>query len=97
MQSMFGKDLYDSREEKTANLLYFITKNHSFYDGNKRIAAAIFIYFLYRNDMLYKNNEKVIDDATLVAMTILIAESKSEEKEIIINLLMSFFEMKNEK
>ena len=96
-QSMFGKDLYDSREEKAANLLYFITKNHSFYDGNKRIAAAIFIYFLYRNDMLYKNNEKVIDDATLVAMTILIAESKSEEKEIIINLLMSFFEMKNEK
>ena len=95
MQSMFGKDLYDSREEKTANLLYFITKNHSFYDGNKRIAAAIFIYFLYRNDMLYKNNEKVIDDATLVAMTILIAESKPEEMEIMKQVVMSVLATKN--
>lgn len=93
-QSMFGKDLYETREEKAANLLYFITKNHSFYDGNKRIAASIFIFFLHKNNMLYKNNEKVIDDATLVAMTILIAESKPEEKEVIISLLMSFFGMK---
>ena len=89
-QSMFGKDLYETREEKAANLLYFITKNHSFYDGNKRIAASIFIVFLYKNNMLYKNNVKVIDDATLVAMTILIAESNPSEKEIIINLIMSF-------
>ena len=95
-QSMFGKDLYETREEKAANLLYFITKNHSFYDGNKRIAASIFIFFLHKNNMLYKDNEKVIDDATLVAMTILIAESKPEEKEVIISLLMSFFNMKEE-
>ena len=95
-QSMFGKDLYETREEKAANLLYFITKNHSFYDGNKRIAASIFIFFLHKNNMLYKNNEKVIDDATLVAMTILIAESKPEEKEVIISLLMSFFDMKED-
>ena len=93
-QSMFGKDLYETREEKAANLLYFITKNHSFYDGNKRIAASIFIFFLHKNNMLYKDNVKVIDDATLVAMTILIAESKPEEKEIIISLLMSFLSMK---
>ncbi len=95
-QSMFGKDLYETREEKAANLLYFITKNHSFYDGNKRIAASIFILFLHKNNMLYKNNVKVIDDATLVAMTILIAESKPEEKEVIISLLMSFLNMKED-
>lgn len=93
-QSMFGKDLYETREEKAANLLYFITKNHSFYDGNKRIAASIFIFFLHKNNMLYKDNVKVIDEATLVAMTILIAESKPEEKEVIISLLMSFLSMK---
>ncbi len=93
-QTMLGKDLYDSREEKAANLLYFVTKNHSFYDGNKRIAAAIFIYFLYKNNMLYKNNVKVIDDATLVAITLLIAESRPEEKEIIVSLVMSFLNMK---
>ena len=92
-QSMFGKDLYETREEKAANLLYFITKNHSFYDGNKSIAASIFIFFLYKNKMLYKDNKKVIDDATLVAMTLLIAESKPEEKEIMISLLMSFLGM----
>ncbi len=95
-QSMFGKDLYETREEKAANLLYFITKNHSFYDGNKRIAASIFIFFLHKNKMLYKNNKKVIDDATLVAMTILIAESKPEEKEVIISLLMSFLSMEED-
>lgn len=89
-QSMFGKDLYETREEKAANLLYFITKNHSFYDGNKRIAASIFIYFLYKNNMLYQDNHKVIQDATLVAMTILIAESKPEEKETIISFIINF-------
>ena len=92
-QTMFEKDLYESREEKAANLLYFVTKNHSFYDGNKRIAASIFIYFLYKNNMLYKNNVRVIDDATLVAMTLLIAESKPEEKEIIVSIVMSFLNM----
>ena len=93
---MFGKDLYETIEEKAANLLYFITNNHSFYDGNKRIAASIFIFFLHKNNMLYKDNVKVIDDATLVAMTILIAESKPEEKEVIISLLMSFLNMKED-
>lgn len=89
-QSMFGQDLYPTNEEKAANLLYFVTKNHSFYDGNKRIAASIFLYFLDRNNLLYSNGKKRLDDATLVAMTILIAESKPNEKEIIINLIMSF-------
>ena len=93
-QTSFGKELYKTREEKAANLLYFITKNHSFYDGNKRIAASIFIYFLYKNEMLYKDGVKVIDDATLVAMTILIAQSRPEEKEIIISLIINFLLMK---
>ena len=87
--------VYKTREEKAANLLYFITKNHSFYDGNKRIAASIFIYFLYKNNMLYFNGERIINDSTLVAMTLLIAESKPDEKEIIVNLVMSFITMKN--
>lgn len=94
-QTMFEEDLYKTREEKAANLLYFITKNHSFYDGNKRIAASIFIYFLYKNNMLYFNGERIINDSTLVAMTLLIAESKPDEKEIIVNLVMSFITMKN--
>ena len=91
---MFGKYLYETREEKAANLLCFITKNHSFYDGNRRITESIFIFFLYKNNMLYRDNEKVIDDSALVPMIILIAESKAEEKEIIISLLMSFISMK---
>ena len=64
--------------------------------NGKRIAASIFIFFLHKNSMLFRNNEKVIDDATLVAMTILIAESKPEEKEVIISLLMSFLNMKED-
>lgn len=92
-QSAFGEDIYKSIEEKAANLLYFITKNHSFVDGNKRIAASIFLYFLDRNSLLYINDEKRLSDSTLVAITILIAESKPEEKEIIIDLVMNFLTM----
>ena len=88
-QSAFSEDVYKSIEEKAANLLYFITKNHSFIDGNKRIAASIFLFFLDRNNILYINNKKRLSDSTLVAITILIAESKPEEKEIIIDLLMN--------
>ena len=73
--------------------LYFITKNHSFVDGDKRIAASIFLYFLDRNSLLYKDNNKILSDSALVAITILIAESKPEEKEIIIDLMMNFLTM----
>lgn len=92
-QSAFGEDVYKSIEEKAANLIYFITKNHSFVDGNKRIAASIFLYFLDRNSLLYRNGSKILSDSALVAITILIAESKPEEKEIIIDLIMNFLIM----
>ena len=88
-QSFAGEDLYPTLEEKAANLLYFVTKNHSFFDGNKRIAATIFLYFLDKNDALFKNEEKLIDDHTLVALTIMIAESKPEEKEMMISVIMN--------
>lgn len=87
----FGEaDLYPSVEEKAANLLYFITKNHSFSDGNKRIAATIFLYFLERNNILFFNGEKIIPDSTLVAIIVMIAESNPSEKEIMIKLIMNF-------
>ena len=70
--------------------LYFIAKNHSFSDGNKRIAAAMFLYFLDKNEALFENGKKIIDDYTLVAITIMIAESKPQEKETLIKLIMNF-------
>lgn len=88
-QSFGGEDVYPSLEEKAANLLYFITKNHSFSDGNKRIAATMFLYFLDKNGVLFKDGEKLIDDHTLVALTIMIAESKPEEKEMMISVIMN--------
>ena len=88
-QSFEGMDVYSSLEEKAANLLYFITKNHSFYDGNKRIAATMFLYFLDKNNALFYENEKLIDDHTLVALTIMIAESRPEEKEMMISVIMN--------
>lgn len=91
-QTAFGEDVYPSIQEKAANLLYFIVKDHPFIDGCKRIAASIFIYFLQKNNLLLKDREKVISDSTLVAITLLIAESKLEEKEIMINLIMNFLE-----
>lgn len=88
-QSFAGEDLYPTLEEKAANLLYFVTKNHSFFDGNKRIAATLFLYFLDKNDALFRNGEKLIDDHTLVALTIMIAESNPEEKEMMISVIMN--------
>jgi prophage maintenance system killer protein len=89
-QTFDGVDLYPSINEKAANLLYFIVKNHSFSDGNKRIAAGLFIYFLDKNNKLYHiNGSKIIADNTLVAITIMIAESKTEEKDIMIKLIVN--------
>ncbi len=89
-QSFDGRDLYPSVQEKAANFLYLITKNHSFIDGNKRIAATLFIYFLKFYNILYKENRQVIDNNTLVAITLLIAESNPKEKDILIDLVMNF-------
>ncbi len=88
-QSFAGVEIYKSLEEKAANLLYFVTKNHSFYDGNKRIAATMFLYFLDKNGALFVDGQKLIDDHTLVALTIMIAESKPEEKEMMISVIMN--------
>ena len=88
-QSFDGKELYTCLEEKAAHLLYFITKNHSFLDGNKRIAATMFLYFLDRNGVLFADGQKLIDDYTLVALTIMIAESRPEEKEMMITVIMN--------
>ena len=88
-QSFAGEEVYPSLEEKAANLLYFVTKNHSFADGNKRIAATMFLYFLDKNSILFVDGEKLIDDHTLVALTIMIAESRPEEKEIMIDVIMN--------
>ena len=89
-QTFDGQDIYRSIEEKGANFLYLIVKNHVFADGNKRIAATLFIYFLNFYDILYKNEEQVIDNNTLTALTLLIAESNPKEKEVIIDLVMNF-------
>lgn len=89
-QTFGGQDVYPTLEEKAANLLYLITKNHSFSDGNKRIAAALFLYFLDKNNALFIDGKKVVDDYTLVAVTIMIAESKPDEKDTMIKLIMNF-------
>lgn len=88
-QSFAGQEIYPTLEEKAANLLYFVTKNHSFSDGNKRIAAAMFLYFLDKNGILFTEDGKLIDDHTLVALTIMIAESNPEEKEMMISVIMN--------
>ena len=89
-QSFAGQDIYKSIEEKAANFLYLIVKNHVFADGNKRIAATLFIYFLNFYSILYRENKQVIDNNTLTALTLLIAESNPKEKEVIIDLVMNF-------
>ena len=90
-QTFSGADIYPTLEEKAANLLYFVTKNHSFTDGNKRIAATMFLYFLDKNHALIDEyDKKIIEDHTLVALTIMIAESKPDEKELLISLIMNF-------
>ena len=94
-QSFAGQEAYPTLEEKAANLLYFVTKNHSFSDGNKRIAAAIFLYFLDKNEVLFDDaGNKRIDDHTLVALTIMIAESRPEEKETMISVIMNCMDSK---
>ena len=85
-----GVDVYPSIEEKAANFLYLITKNHTFIDGNKRIAATLFIYFLEFYNILFKNNKRIIDNNTLVALTLLIAQSNPKEKDILVDLVMNF-------
>lgn len=88
-QTFAGQEIYPTLEEKAAHLLYFITKNHSFLDGNKRIAATIFLYFLDRNNALFIAGKKLIDDHTLVALTIMIAESRPEEMEMMITVILN--------
>ena len=94
-QSFDGNDLYPTIEEKAANFLYLITKNHTFIDGNKRIAATLFIYFLEFYNILYNENRQVIDNNTLVAITLLIAQSNPKEKDILIDLVMNFLNNDN--
>ena len=85
-------DVYSSIEEKASNFLYMIIKNHVFIDGNKRIGATLFIYFLQFYNILYKDNKQVIDNNTLTALTLLIAQSNPKEKDLIIDLVMNFLE-----
>lgn len=95
-QTFDGKDLYPSIEEKAANLLYLITKNHSFTDGNKRIAALLFLYFMDRNGILYDEaGRKRIADNALVALTLMIAVSKPDEKDIMIRVIVNLINKKN--
>ena len=89
-QTFDGIDVYKSLEEKAANFLYMVVKNHVFIDGNKRIAATLFIYFLQFYNILYKDNQKTIDNNTLTALTLLIAESNPKEKDIIVDLVINF-------
>ena len=89
-QTFDGEELYRTTEEKAANFLYLTVKNHAFIDGNKRIAATMFIYFLNYYNMLYKDNSLVIDNNTLTALTLLIAESNPKEKDLITALIMNF-------
>ena len=95
-QTFDGEDLYPSVEEKAAMLLYLVTKNHSFSDGNKRIAAFLFLWFLDKNGILYRNNgTKLIENNTLVALTLLIAESKTEEKDIMVKVIINLINKNN--
>ena len=95
-QTFGGVDLYPSIEEKAANLLYFITKNHSFSDGNKRIAAFLFLFFLERNGILFNDNgNKRIADNTLVALTLMIAVSKPDEKDIMTKVVVNLINKNN--
>lgn len=89
-QTFNGKDVYNSIEEKAANFIYMIVKNHVFIDGNKRIAATLFIYFLSFYGLLYKDGKQVIDNNTLTSLTLLIAESNPKEKEVLVDLVINF-------
>lgn len=90
-QTAFGQEVYPTLEEKAANLLYFVVKDHPFNDGCKRIAAALFLYFLDRNKALFnKDGKKIISNSALVAITLMVAESKPEEKALMINIILNF-------
>jgi prophage maintenance system killer protein len=95
-QTFDGKDLYPSVEEKATMLLYLVTKNHSFSDGNKRIAAFLFLWFLQNNGILYRaNGTKLIENNTLVALTLLIAESRTEEKDMMLKVVVNLINGNN--
>jgi prophage maintenance system killer protein len=95
-QTFDGKDLYPSIEEKAAMLLYLVTKNHSFSDGNKRIAAFLFLWFLEKNGILYKSNGlRLIENNTLVALTLMIAESRTEEKDVMVKVIVNLINRNN--
>ena len=95
-QTFGGEDLYPSVEEKAAMLLYLVTKNHSFSDGNKRIAATLFLWFLNNNHLLYHSDgSKRIADSTLVALTLMIAESKTEEKDVMVKVVVNLINQRN--
>lgn len=95
-QTFGGEDLYPSVEEKAAMLLYLVVKNHSFSDGNKRIAAFLFLWFLENNGVLYKSDgSKLIENNTLVALTLMIAESKTEEKDVIVKVIVNLINKNN--
>ena len=95
-QTFGGEELYPSIEEKAAMLLYLVTKNHSFSDGNKRIAATLFLWFLNNNGILYRpDGSKRLADNTLVALTLMIAESKTEEKEVMVKVVVNLINQKN--
>lgn len=92
-QSAFGEDVYPSLEEKAANLLYFMIKDHPYADGCKRIAASLFLEFLDKNNALFLDGEKRLSDGTLVAITLMIAESKPEEKDVMVKLIMNLLKL----
>ena len=95
-QTFGGEELYPSVEEKAAMLLYLVTKNHSFSDGNKRIAATLFLWFLNNNGILYRpDGTKRLADNTLVALTLMIAESKTEEKDVMVKVVVNLINQKN--
>lgn len=95
-QTFDGKELYPSIEEKAAMLLYLVTKNHSFSDGNKRIAAFLFLWFLEKNGILYKpDGTKLIENNTLVALTLMIAESRTEEKDVMVKVVVNLINKNN--
>ena len=89
-QNVFGIEVYPSIEEKAANLLYFLIKDHPFADGCKRIGASIFLEFLNKNNNLFKDGRQIISNSALVAITLMVAESRPEEKEIMVTLIMNF-------
>ena len=96
-QTFGGEELYPSVEEKAAMLLYLVTKNHSFSDGNKRIAATLFLWFLNNNHILYHpDGSKRIADSTLVALTLMIAESRTEEKDVMVKVVVNLINKNND-